>query len=396
LCLNAGAGTIRRMIYRHGFILRYRLRFLFVSIVIPLILGCSRSSNNLPPVLFLRPDDTGRATLFILSGIGDEARPLVNHANDQAPDIIDFAVGPDGRSIAYSAFSATGGTEIRIIDANGSNDRVLLTCPTDECSDIVWTPDGSRLVYERRVLTAGRAAQPRLSWLDPADGETQPLISGNNSPSFAASFSPDGRWISYFSPNNDGIVLYNLLDGRQRLLPSRVGRPAVWSLDSTAVIISDLVVDAVVTTPYGEDGPEAVQESAAVYLYRVLLSEEGSRQLLSPEANIEDSAPAWSPDGRLIAFGRRPAATITGRQLWLMRPDGTNAQALTNDPNLFHGPPAWSPDGRFLLFQRFDLARPSAPASVWLLELETGAFIRLSERGFQPAWLTPATASEQR
>jgi TolB protein len=334
--------------------------------------------------------------LFILSGIGDEARPLVDYANNQTPDIIDFAVAPDGRSIAYSAFSATGGTEIRIMAANGSNDRIILTCPNDECSDIVWTPEGSRLVFERRILTAGRAAQPRLFWLDPATGETQPLIAGNNSPSFAASFSPDGRWISYFSPNNDGIVLYDLLDSRQRLLPSRVGRPAVWSLDSTEVIISDLVVDAVVTSPYGEDGPEAVQESAAVYLYRVILSEEGSRQLLSPEANIEDSAPAWSPDGRSIAFGRRPAATITGRQLWLMRPDGTDGRALTNDPNLFHGPPAWSPDGRFLLFQRFDLTRPSAVASVWLLELETGAFTRLAEGGFQPAWLMTATDSEQR
>jgi TolB protein len=380
---------------------RYRISFFsefsIISIfVILLMAGCRSAEGDLPPVIFLRPDDSGQVQLFYASNPGDEGRPLIHYGNNPVPDVIDFAVSPDGRSIAYSTFASSGGTEIRSVASNGSNDRVLLSCPDNECSDISWAPSGTQLVYERRHIENGRTTQPRLYWLHISSGETLPLIAGDNSPSFAASFSPDGHWISYFSPNNDGIVLYNLTDGLQRLLPSRVGRPAVWSPDSTSVIISDLVVDAVVTTPYGEDSPEAVQESAAVYLYRLLLSEEGSRQLLSPEASIEDSAPAWSPDGQSIAFGRRPAATITGRQLWLMRPDGTNAEALTNEPNLFHGPPAWSPDGRYLLFQRFDFATPDAVASIWLLDVEAGSLTQVVETGFQPAWLVSGDASNQR
>jgi TolB protein len=376
--------------YRISYLSEFSIVFIFANL---LLLSCRPAEGVPPPVVFLRPADSGKVQLFYASDPGDEGRPLINYGNNPGPDIIDFAVSPDGRSIAYSAFVSSGGTEIRSVTSNGSNDKILLSCPDNECSDISWAPGGTQLVYERRDIENGHTTQPRLYWLHISSGETLPLITGDNSPSFAASFSPDGHWISYFSPNNDGIVLYNLIDGHQRLLPSRVGRPAVWSPDSTSVIISDLVVDAVVTTPYGEDSPEAVQESAAVYLYRVLLSEEGSRQLLSPEASIEDSAPAWSPDGRAIAFGRRPAATITGRQLWLMRPDGTNAEALTNDPNLFHGPPAWSPDNRYLLFQRFDFARPDAVASVWLLDLETGSLTEVSDTGFQPAWLVSRSVS---
>ena len=61
-----------------------------------------------------------------------------------------------------------------------------------------------------------------------------------------------------------------------------------------------------------------------------------------------DADPAWSPDGRWIAYVRRlPGDTI--REIWIMRPDGSGAHRLTS----LHGTsinPAWSPDGRRIVF----------------------------------------------
>jgi dipeptidyl aminopeptidase/acylaminoacyl peptidase len=66
-----------------------------------------------------------------------------------------------------------------------------------------------------------------------------------------------------------------------------------------------------------------------------------------------DSAPAWSPDGSRIAFesnadvgGANPEGDM---EIWTMSADGTGAAQLTHDAVHDEGP-AWSPDGRLLAY----------------------------------------------
>ncbi len=363
-----------------------RRYFLFLALFLLAATGCRPAAAE-PSILFLRPGPNGAAQLFHQAAGDPSARQLTGLDDPHAPEVIDFAVAPSGQRIAYTAITADGGSAIHLIGADGRGDERLADCPQAECSAPVWSPDGGRLIYELRPRRSGLLDSPRLHWLDADTGETLPLIEGNETPGYGARFSPDGRWLSYVSLADDGVVLYRMADGAQRLLSSRVGSPAAWSPDSAAVVYGDLVVQGHATAPdvEGAVGELPVQESSTVFLYRTMVGEETTRRRLSPDAAVADSAPAFSPDGQWIAFGRAPANTAAGRQLWIMRADGSEARALTSDPAVTHGPPGWSPDGRTLLFQRYDPAAETT--SVWRLDVATGAATRVAEDGYLPAWL---------
>lgn len=90
--------------------------------------------------------------------------------------------------------------------------------------------------------------------------------------------------------------------------------------------------------------------------------------------------PAWSPDGRRIAFVSQPEKT-TGlasglipeltrdRRLWVMNSDGSDQRPLTGDPVYRDERPLWSRDGRWLLFPRLD---EDMRASLWLVPSDGG------------------------
>ncbi len=61
---------------------------------------------------------------------------------------------------------------------------------------------------------------------------------------------------------------------------------------------------------------------------------------------LETGQPAWSPDGKSIAFVWRDAWEAFN-EIWLMDADGSNLRRLTTGPD---GQPRWSPDGKQIAF----------------------------------------------
>jgi TolB protein len=93
--------------------------------------------------------------------------------------------------------------------------------------------------------------------------------------------------------------------------------------------------------------------SETMQIYAVRPDGSGQRRL-TPIANREDSDPAWSRDGRRIAFGR---GDMRARRLAVMNADGTRARTITG-PLALAGAPSWSPDGRRIAFAWMPLHPP--------------------------------------
>jgi TolB protein len=71
---------------------------------------------------------------------------------------------------------------------------------------------------------------------------------------------------------------------------------------------------------------------------------------LSNPAN-DDLLPAWSADGKRLAFTEVNQRTSNG-QIWTMNGDGSDPKNLSNDPSKDDAHAAWSPDGSKIVFTR--------------------------------------------
>lgn len=100
-------------------------------------------------------------------------------------------------------------------------------------------------------------------------------------------------------------------------------------------------------------------------------------------AELDASRPAWSPDGRQLAF----QAFKTGDfHIWTADAQGGNLRRLTEGP-YDHRDPAWSPDGRILAFAS-DRADEGA-YDIWTLDIDSGTLARRTSgpsNHYAPAW----------
>jgi hypothetical protein len=115
------------------------------------------------------------------------------------------------------------------------------------------------------------------------------------------------------------------------------------------------------TTYPGIEGPPSLSPDGNQVVFRwnddIYLKQVDSedRRQLTNTPGVRENAPAWSPDGRQIAFVR------AGKQIFLISPLGTSERwvADTSSPSSFAGVMAWTSDSQSLV-----LSELSSPQSI--------------------------------
>jgi Tol biopolymer transport system component len=103
--------------------------------------------------------------------------------------------------------------------------------------------------------------------------------------------------------------------------------------------------------------------------------------------------PSWSPDGTKITFDRTdaPFGEAGESNIYLMNSDGTGVTPVTSDPASDYSP-AWSPDGREIAFTRFvDLAGSDYRNDIHAVTPDGGSERLITENAESPNWSPDGT-----
>jgi nickel/cobalt transporter (NicO) family protein len=319
-------------------------------------------------VIYLSEFKDGVRQLVISNTKGESERVLT----DAPRGVNQYALSPDRTQVIYVRPAADLGVSLWLARVDGSETHEVVTCEPADCSQPIWSPDGSKVVYERLDSggTSGITGLPSLWWLDLESGEAQPVFQEAQLPGTNPRWSPDGAWLSY-STSDGSIRLYNLATGANRILKNILGAAAVWSPDGKSLLLRDLLIQ---------------EQGYVTHLFRYDL-ESGALVEVKDDPNQENNLAAWSPDGNWVAVVRRDLSVSMGDQIWLMRADGTEARQLTDAPNVLHGTPKWSPDGKYILFDGYMLGIFPMEARVQVLDIESGQVTDLGVKGYNPVWV---------
>lgn len=329
-----------------------------------------------PRLVYLAPA-SGITNLYVLDPReGGTAQRLT----DEPYGIYDFAVSPDGTRIVFSVDRdlQTSERDLYLINSDGSGRELLVSCDGSQCQAASWSPDGTRIAFERRNLiqgTVGRSPGPGRIWLaDVNTKESAPLFGDSQQIASLPRYAPVGDKLAFYDANTGAVVIVDLATDQRVELPSVLGDSGTWSPDGNQLVYPEL-------------------EAFDVGRYDQLLRADLVTNIITPVtplSNTRDSSAVWSPLGDWIAFGRQQtggSSGILGPQLWLIAPDGSVVRQLSNEPQISHGAFAWSPDGEWIIAQRYNLLDLNARPELWLFKADGSERRKLVEDGTQPAWL---------
>ena len=291
-------------------------------------------------IAFLRELGNDRLGIFVVPSIGSAEKKIFETRTSPFFRNYTPAWTPDSKWLAFPDLDANNPADqtlsIYALSLDTGEKRRLTHAPAGfEDFTGGFSPDGSTLVFKRQTATAGDLYLLRLAAdLKPA-GEPLRLTSERefiNSPSWVG----DRQEIIYVS-------LGNLSRGTVWRFPARPGAKPTRLIE-----FGDEVRTLAVSGQAHRLAYERVRADSDIW--RMELNRAAGRtappvQLIAP--GFADGSPAYSPDGKRIAF----ASSRSGyAELWLSAADGSDPFQLTFLKGRQIGQPHWSRDSRRIFF----------------------------------------------
>ena len=270
-------------------------------------------------------------------------------------------------------------------------------------SDPRVSPDGKWVAYTIATSSLSDDKSENRVWMSPVAGGEAIAMTRKGASSSSPRWSPDGKWLAFLSARNEGeaqVWLLNRQGGEaEQLTEIKQGVEGFeWSPDGTrlALLIQDptpeqagdsswVGLKAKTPRPVVVDRLQFKRDNSGYldrrrnHIHVFDVATKKSTQVTS--GDWDEESPAWSPDGRLIAFAsnRDSVDGSYNSDLFVVSASdttkGSSTRRLTSEPGQDDSP-SWSPDGKWIAYSRQPSGEPVSliydPAHLAVIPAEGG------------------------
>jgi Tol biopolymer transport system component len=293
-------------------------------------------------------DRDGNSEIYSMNPDGSDQTNLTDDpASDNAP-----AFSPDGERIAFASDRNDPDTtdfdfvfDIFVMDADGSNVEQLTDGESNNFGP-AFSPDGRRLAF-----TSDRDGDFDIYILDIRSGETE-RITRSGSFDFSPDFSPDGKSIAFESDReNEGserdqeIYTINLETRALTNVSRNTGRADFspsYSPNGKKIAFQSCRPAGAGSCDFDE--PEETRADYDIFTANADGTDQTGLTTDSPDEIADNYTPAWSPNGKRIAYAVVKDRQFSEAEIFTMNAsDGSDPRRLTQNPNASDFGPDWGP-----------------------------------------------------
>jgi Tol biopolymer transport system component len=283
--------------------------------------------------------------------------------------VIDYSASFSGGEIACSVANINGGSDIWMWSRSSDTNQLVYACGENDCIHPVVSPDGDTIVFIQPDNTGNGV----LWQVDTQTNEAEIIQAASSISAAQPEWSPNGQYISFYNTRENSIQIIDMTTNDVFTIPASQADPGSWLPDSEHLAFSEQLIsnNLVYTQVYILDLSSGTVEP--------ILGE-------NPQT-LEYGVPEWSPDGEWLVISQRTMLQSGNNQLWIMHPDGSQAQAIADDPMYYYGSYHWSPDGSAIIYQQFNTTRSDSVPQVMVWDRGTGESWSVISNAALPQWL---------
>jgi dipeptidyl aminopeptidase/acylaminoacyl peptidase len=236
-------------------------------------------------------------------------------------------------------------------------------------ADAQISPDGSRIAYVQYSTDDAKDTYNAAIWLADVRGTASRQLTQGDARDLGPRWSRDGRRLAFVSTRRGAPAQIFVLsmEGGEAVQATKMPNGAAnieWSQDGRSLAFTSRVGPKDEPTPAGKTVPprtlnrlsfrtDGLGYTREGFTHIFIVSADGGEPRQLTAGDFNDGAPAWSPDGKSIAFSaiRKPDADyqLGDSEIYVVAATGGEPRALTDR----RGPdqaPAWSPDGKRIAY----------------------------------------------